>query len=268
METFTVEGKIREDARQECGAPHAPDRHGAGDAVRRKEGIGFARRERQAGGAAFCARKPATTHFHACKWRTALEEKAMMKDWQVDPAERRAAARGSAAHCDGRAHARTRAGAHIWRAAGREVQGGIFEMVTREVEIECLPADIPEEFKVDVSEMMIGKQLRAADLPLDPRKDQAADRSAARARARRDAEEGRRADAGSGGRGGGCAGRARSHQEGQEGRRGRSRRRGGSSEGREEGEEEVNPGRRRDRIWGARLGSRKCDRCALAELSI
>jgi large subunit ribosomal protein L25 len=46
----------------------------------------------------------------------------------------------------------------------------VFEMVTREVELECLPGDIPEEFKVDVSEMLIGKQLRAADLPFDPNK--------------------------------------------------------------------------------------------------
>jgi large subunit ribosomal protein L25 len=53
---------------------------------------------------------------------------------------------------------------------GVKLQGGIFEMVTREVELECLPADIPEEFKVDVTEMMIGKQLRAGDLPIDANK--------------------------------------------------------------------------------------------------
>jgi large subunit ribosomal protein L25 len=53
---------------------------------------------------------------------------------------------------------------------GVKLQEGIFEIVTREVEIECLPADIPEEFKVDVSELMIGKQLRAADLPFDATK--------------------------------------------------------------------------------------------------
>jgi large subunit ribosomal protein L25 len=53
---------------------------------------------------------------------------------------------------------------------GVKMQGGIFEMVTREVEVECLPGDIPDEFKVDVSELLIGKQLRAGDLPLDPTK--------------------------------------------------------------------------------------------------
>ena len=53
---------------------------------------------------------------------------------------------------------------------GVKLQGGIFEMVTREVELECLPGDIPEEFKVDVSGLTIGKQLRASDLPIDPAK--------------------------------------------------------------------------------------------------
>jgi large subunit ribosomal protein L25 len=53
---------------------------------------------------------------------------------------------------------------------GVKMQGGVFEIVTREIEIECLPTDIPEEFKVDVSELLIGKQIRAADVPLDPEK--------------------------------------------------------------------------------------------------
>ena len=64
-----------------------------------------------------------------------------------------------------------RAGAHVRRAAGREdFRAAYSKWSTREVELECLPGDIPEEFKVDVSDMMIGKQLRAADLPIDPTK--------------------------------------------------------------------------------------------------
>jgi large subunit ribosomal protein L25 len=51
--------------------------------------------------------------------------------------------------------------------AGVKQQGGVFEVVTREVEIECLPTDIPTEFKVDVSELMLGKQLRAGELAID-----------------------------------------------------------------------------------------------------
>ena len=54
--------------------------------------------------------------------------------------------------------------------SGVKVQGGVFEVVTREVEIECLPTDIPTEFRMDVSELMLGKQLRASELPIDTAK--------------------------------------------------------------------------------------------------
>ena len=74
---------------------------------------------------------------------------------------------------------------------GVKMQGGVFEIVTREVEIECLPGDIPEEFRVDVSDLMIGKQLRAGDFPIDPEKMKLLTDPAARARARRHAQEGR-----------------------------------------------------------------------------
>src|SRR5713226_2747768 len=98
------------------------------------------------------------------------EHKAMLKDWQVDPVK------GSLLHVDMLRIAmdvrmRVKVPVHTFgEPQGVKLQGGIFEMVTREVEIECLPTDIPEEFKVDVTELMIGKQLRAGDLPLDPQK--------------------------------------------------------------------------------------------------
>ena len=43
-------------------------------------------------------------------------------------------------------------------------------MVTREVEIECLPSDIPTEFRLDISDLMIGMQLRPTDIKVDPDK--------------------------------------------------------------------------------------------------
>ena len=49
---------------------------------------------------------------------------------------------------------------------GVKVQGGIHEIVTREIEIECLPDDIPEQFVVEVGELLIGQSVRAADIPL------------------------------------------------------------------------------------------------------
>jgi len=100
----------------------------------------------------------------------ASEQKVMLKDWQVDPVK------GSLLHVDMLRIAmdvrmRVKVPVHTFgEPQGVKLQGGIFEMVTREVEVECLPSDIPAEFKVDVSELLIGKQLRAADLPLELQK--------------------------------------------------------------------------------------------------
>ena len=49
---------------------------------------------------------------------------------------------------------------------GVKVQGGVFEFVLREVEVECLPDDIPEYITLDVTELVIGRQLRVSDLPV------------------------------------------------------------------------------------------------------
>jgi large subunit ribosomal protein L25 len=95
------------------------------------------------------------------------EQSAMVKDWQVDPVL------GTLLHVDlvriaMDVNLRVSVPVHTFgEPQGVKLQGGIFEMVTREVEIECLPTEIPGEFRVDVSELMIGKQLRAGDLPLD-----------------------------------------------------------------------------------------------------
>jgi len=47
---------------------------------------------------------------------------------------------------------------------GVKVQGGLLEIITRSVDIECLPDDIPESFTVDVSDLMIGQSKRAGDV--------------------------------------------------------------------------------------------------------
>jgi large subunit ribosomal protein L25 len=49
---------------------------------------------------------------------------------------------------------------------GVKIQGGIHEVVTREIEIECLPDEIPEHFVVNVSELMIGQSVRAGEIAL------------------------------------------------------------------------------------------------------
>jgi len=49
---------------------------------------------------------------------------------------------------------------------GVKLQGGLLEVITREIEIECLPDDIPESYTVDVKELMIGQNLRASEIAL------------------------------------------------------------------------------------------------------
>lgn len=49
---------------------------------------------------------------------------------------------------------------------GVKLQGGLLEIITREIEIECLPDEIPELYTVDVGELMIGQNLRAGEIPL------------------------------------------------------------------------------------------------------
>ena len=99
-----------------------------------------------------------------------LEETAIVKDWLVDPVK------GHLLHVDLMRIAmdvrmRAKVPVHTFgEPQGVKLQGGIFEMVVREVEIECLPVDIPTEFRVDITAMMIGSQLHASDIPLDREK--------------------------------------------------------------------------------------------------
>jgi large subunit ribosomal protein L25 len=51
-------------------------------------------------------------------------------------------------------------------AKGVKVQGGLLEVITRAIEIECLPDEIPESFTIDVTELMIGQSKRASDVAL------------------------------------------------------------------------------------------------------
>jgi large subunit ribosomal protein L25 len=52
-------------------------------------------------------------------------------------------------------------------AKGVKVQGGTLDFVHRDVDVECLPADIPEHITLDVTELMIGQGVRVRDLPAD-----------------------------------------------------------------------------------------------------
>ena len=98
------------------------------------------------------------------------KEPAIVKDWQVDPVS------GKLLHVDLLRVAmdvrmRVKVPVHTFgEPSGVKVQGGVYEVVTREVEVECLPADIPTEFRMDVSGLMLNQSLRANDLPIDKTK--------------------------------------------------------------------------------------------------
>jgi len=95
---------------------------------------------------------------------------AILKNWQVDPVKE------SFLHADFYRIAmdvaiRVTVPIHVvGEARGVKVDAGILELVIREIEVECLPADIPTEFRVDVSGLMLNQALRAKDLPMDTAK--------------------------------------------------------------------------------------------------
>jgi len=48
---------------------------------------------------------------------------------------------------------------------GVKLQGGLLDFVTRELQVQCLPTNIPERIDVDVSELMLHQAVRLRDLP-------------------------------------------------------------------------------------------------------
>ena len=95
------------------------------------------------------------------------QTKAMIVDWQYEPIK------GALLHIDLKRIAmdqRLTVEVPILlkgEAYGVKTEGGILEQVLREVEIECLPADIPGHIDVDVSELKFGQVLRVKDLSYD-----------------------------------------------------------------------------------------------------
>jgi large subunit ribosomal protein L25 len=52
---------------------------------------------------------------------------------------------------------------------GVKLQGGLLDFVTREIQVQSLPTDIPEHIDVDVSELMLNQAIRLKDLPENPK---------------------------------------------------------------------------------------------------
>lgn len=92
--------------------------------------------------------------------------KVILKDYQVDPVK------GGLLHADFYEVALDKTievQVHIELVGipvGVKLQGGVLDFVTRELDIECLPTDIPEKIVVDVSGLELGKHLRVSDLQI------------------------------------------------------------------------------------------------------
>jgi large subunit ribosomal protein L25 len=91
--------------------------------------------------------------------------KAMIVDWQYEPIK------GKLMHIDLKRIAMDKAmrvkvpvlleGTPV----GVKTQGGILDQVLREVEVECLPGDIPSHINLNISGLALGGSVRVADLP-------------------------------------------------------------------------------------------------------
>src|SRR5213596_1030778 len=91
---------------------------------------------------------------------------AILKSWQVDPVKE------NFLHADFYRIAmdvaiRITVPIHtVGEARGVKVDAGILELVIREIEVECLPGDIPERIDVDVSDLGINQSLRVSDVKI------------------------------------------------------------------------------------------------------
>jgi len=93
------------------------------------------------------------------------QSKAMLVDWQYEPLK------GALLHVDLKRIAmdqKMRLSVPVriqGEAKGAKEEGGLLDLVLREIQIECLPSDIPSHIAVDVTNLGVGDAIRVADLP-------------------------------------------------------------------------------------------------------
>ncbi len=93
-------------------------------------------------------------------------EPVMITDWQTEPIK------GKLLHVDLKRvdlsqHMTVKVPVHVsGDPKGVKIQGGLLEIVTREIEVDCLPDEIPEQFVLDVSELAIGQSVRESGVPM------------------------------------------------------------------------------------------------------
>lgn len=92
------------------------------------------------------------------------QSNAMVKDYQRDPVQ------GHLLHTDfleiamDRLLSLTVNVEIVGEAEGVKLDGGIMDIVTHSIEVECLPSDIPESIKVDVSHLKINDYIRVKNI--------------------------------------------------------------------------------------------------------
>jgi large subunit ribosomal protein L25 len=95
------------------------------------------------------------------------QNNAMVKSYQLDPVQ------GNLIHTDfleiamDRLLVLTVNVETVGEAEGVKLDGGIMDIVTRSIEVECLPSDIPESIKVDVGHLKINDYIRVKNLQTD-----------------------------------------------------------------------------------------------------
>ena len=91
--------------------------------------------------------------------------KAMIVDWQNEPIK------GKLLHIDMKRIAMNKTMTVsvpitlVGVPVGVKTQGGVLDQILREVEVECLPSDIPSHLDVDVSELELNGAIHISDLP-------------------------------------------------------------------------------------------------------
>jgi large subunit ribosomal protein L25 len=97
------------------------------------------------------------------------ESRVMVKEYQLDPITNKLLHADFFELAMDRAITVTVPIAVRGEAAGVKQQGGLLDFVTREIEVQCLPTDIPERIEVDVTELMLHQAVRLRDLPQNPK---------------------------------------------------------------------------------------------------
>ena len=97
---------------------------------------------------------------------SAGQHSAMVKEYQLDPVK------GKLIHVDlleiamDRLLTLTVNVELIGTPLGVKIDGGTLDFITRAIEIECMPADIPESVKLEISELRVNGYIRAKDINL------------------------------------------------------------------------------------------------------